>query len=224
MKGFDSKVILAESVEGPKRNRAKMRIRNWILGVATFLFLATSVILGTNFFGGILSYNHLAVGEIPAAEKAIFRKMGFLPNAKRVDAPNFFLRTRDGKSRTLQQDRGKVVLINFWATWCLPCLREMPAMQRVFEKFVNDGLQIVAISVDQGRSDVVWEFVKNLNLKFQILLDPEHTAKRAYQVKALPTTYLIDRVGRVVAYGMGARKWDGEAAFALIESLLKEAG
>ncbi len=78
--------------------------------------------------------------------------------------------------------------------------------------------------MDQGGSDAVREFEENLKLSFPILLDPENTAKQAYRVRALPTNYLIDRAGRVVAYGMGAREWDGKAAFNLIEHLLKEKG
>jgi len=222
--GFDSKVILAQNVEGLAEDRVKAKIRKWILGVVILLFLATGVALGTRKWGSIFSVARPSSGQMPVSKIAIFRKMSFLPNTKRVEAPDFYLRTLDGQNRTLRQDRGNVVLVNFWATWCPPCLREMPAMQRTYEKFKTQGFQIVAVSVDQGSSDAVRKFAENLNLKFQIVLDPEHTAKRAYQVKALPTTYLIGRGGRIVAYGMGARKWDGEAAFNLIEFLLKENG
>ncbi len=114
--------------------------------------------------------------------------------------------------------------MNFWATWCPPCIREMPAMQRAYDKFKDRGFQIIAISVDLGNSDAVRKFTESLKLNFQVLLDPENRVKQAYRVRALPTTYLIDRAGRVVAYGMGAREWDSEAAFDLIAHLLKEKG
>ncbi|MDP7664861.1 MAG: TlpA disulfide reductase family protein [Nitrospinota bacterium] len=150
--------------------------------------------------------------------------MSFLPLAGRTEAANFFLKTLDGQNRSLSQDKGNIILMNFWATWCPPCIREMPAMQRAYDKFKDRGFQIIAISVDLGNSDAVRKFTESLKLNFQVLLDPENRVKQAYRVRALPTTYLIDRAGRVVAYGMGAREWDSEAAFDLIAHLLKEKG
>ena len=97
-------------------------------------------------------------------------------------------------------------------------------MQRLYEKFRGRGFEVVAVSVDQGNSEAVRNFVNKLKLSFPIVLDPDQVTKQAYRVRALPTTFLIDRLGRVVALGMGAREWDGEAAFGLIEHLLGEKG
>ena len=222
---FDPKTVLASGIEGLSPFDRKPKVRKRIFLTALFLLLLTGAALGLSKYKEILSYAGLIrPAKAPVGETEIFRKMSFLPNAGRVEASDFLLKTLDGQNQTLRQERGKIILINFWATWCPPCIREMPAMQRAYDKFKDQGFEILAISVDQGGSDAVREFAENLKLSFPILLDPENTAKQAYRVRALPTNYLIDRAGRVVAYGMGAREWDGEAAFNLIEHLLKEKG
>ncbi len=222
---FNPKSNLAASVEGlSKKNRGK-GAKVWIGGVAIVLLLVAGGSWGIGQFEGILAVTGLnAPKKISSDEMEVFRKMSFLPRPGRVEAPDFLLRTLDGQNRSLQQDRGKVVLINFWATWCPPCIREMPSMQRLYDKFQPQGLEVVAISVDQGNPDSVRKFAEDLELNFPIVLDPEQVAKQAYEVRALPTSYLIDRKGRVVAVGMGPREWDGEAAFGLLEHLLNEKG
>ncbi len=219
---FDPKVVLASRVEGLSPRDSHPRGRRLIVLVVLLLFLVTGAVLVLSSFDDISMY---AVWPPPkktsSAEIDVFRKMNFLPLAGRTEAANFFLKTLDGQNRSLSQDRGKVVLMNFWATWCPPCIREMPAMQRAYDKFKERGFQIIAISVDQGNSDAVRKFTESLKLNFQILLDPENKVKQVYRVRALPTTYLIDRSGHVVAYGMGAREWDSEEAFDLIDYLLK---
>jgi peroxiredoxin len=222
---FDPKVVLALGVEGLSPVKKRSLARKWIVLVAFFmvLFSGTALLISKNqdllILFGIQEPKKTTSGDME-----VFRNMSFLPNVHRVEATNFQLKTLDGQNRTLIQDRGKVVLVNFWATWCPPCIREMPSMQLLYEKYKNQGFEIVAVSVDQGSSDTVRKFAEKLNLNFPIVLDPENTVKTAYRVRALPTNYLIDRTGHVVAWGMGARTWDGEKAFALIEHLLKEKG
>ncbi len=222
---FNPKVVLALGVEGLSPNRRPSRARKWVVLVALFLILFSGAAL-------LISKNQelrtlfgvQAPKKTSAGDMEVFRNMSFLPNVHRVEATNFQLKTLDGQNRTLIQDRGKVVLVNFWATWCPPCIREMPSMQILYDKYKKQGFEIVAVSVDQGSSDLVRKFAEKLNLEFPIVLDPENTVKTEYRVRALPTNYLIDRAGRVVAWGMGARTWDGKEAFALIEHLLKEKG
>lgn len=224
---FDPKTNLAASVEGLSPKRGGRRVRNWIGGVAVVLLLVAGGSWGIEQFDEILAVAGLNVQKKVVEDKdemEVFRSMSFLPRPGRVEAPDFLLRTLDGQNRSLQQDRGKIVLLNFWATWCPPCIREMPSMQRLYDKFSDKGLEIVAISVDQGNPDGVRKFAEKMKLNFPIVLDPEQVTKQAYQVRALPTTYLIDRTGRVVAVGMGPREWDGEAASDLIAFLLQEKG
>lgn len=222
---YDPKRNLALSVEGLSPQKRGGRTRLWIGGAALVLLLVAGVSWGIGQFDEILAVTGLGAPKpVSEGELDVYRKMSFLPRPGRVEAPDFLLKTLDGQNRSLQQDRGKVVLMNFWATWCPPCIREMPAMQRLYDKFRAQGLEIVAVSVDQGNPDAVRKFSESLKLNFPVVLDPEQVTKQAYQVRALPTTYLIDRKGRVVAVGMGAREWDGESAFGLVEHLLKEKG
>ncbi len=117
-------------------------------------------------------------------------------------APDFTLTTLDGSSMSLSSLRGKVVLVNFWATWCPPCRDEMPEIQAVAREHPND---FVVLGIDNGETvDVVKPFVKEFNLTFPILLDPDFTVANDYQVKALPTSFFIDRAGIVRATNIGA--------------------
>ncbi len=162
--------------------------------------------------------------EYTPADQEVFRKMSFLTQTVRAGAPEFSLEALGGGNRTLQDYKGKVVLLNFWATWCPPCLREMPAMQKLYDRYRAKGFDVVAISVDQGGKVEVQKFIDENKLTFPVILDPTHAAKGSYKVRALPTNYLLDRQGRVIAWGMGSREWDGESAFGLIEQLLAEKG
>jgi peroxiredoxin len=222
---FNPKVVLAMGVEGLSPRRSPSRARKWIVLVTFFLVLFSGAALLISKKQELLALFGLqAQKKTFEGDLGVFRNMSFLPNVHRVEATNFLLKTLDGQGRTLTQDRGKVVLVNFWATWCPPCIREMPSMQILYEKYRKQGFEIIAVSVDQGNTDAVREFAEKLNLEFSIVLDLENTVKTAYRVRALPTNYLIDRSGRVVAWGMGARTWDRKEAFSLIEHLLKEKG
>lgn len=223
--GFDPKAILARRLDGLADGRYRKRMRRWLFVPLLLALLLASLTWEFRSLDRILSLAGLGREEaVPPGAIEVFRKMTFLPQARRVEAPDFFLRTLDGQNHTLKQHRGKVVLINFWATWCPPCIREMPAMQRLYDRYRAQGLEIVAISLDQGNPDAVRVFVGKLNLSFPIVLDPEHEVKQAFQVRALPTSYLVDRQGRVVAWGMGPREWDGQSAYDLIEYLLGGSG
>jgi thiol-disulfide isomerase/thioredoxin len=116
--------------------------------------------------------------------------------------------------------RGEVVLLNFWATWCEPCEREMPAMQRLHEKLGPDGLHLVAVSVDDT-SDVVERFRQRFGLSFQILWDPDKRVSDVYQAYKYPETLLIGRDGIIVERYIGPRDWDSPLYEARIRRLLE---
>ncbi len=202
-----------------------MAFRRWLLALAALALLLALLAWGGGALARIRSILILGGGEAVAPRTSeVFQGMGFLAQAPRAGAPDFFLPTLEGQNHTLSQHRGKVVLINFWATWCPPCIREMPSMQLLYDKFRAQGFEIVAISLDQGNPDGVREFVQKLNLSFPIVLDAANDVKQLYQVRGLPTSYLVDRQGRVAAWGMGAREWDGPKAHALVAHLLSEKG
>jgi len=135
--------------------------------------------------------------------------------------PDLDLQGKDGGDIRLSQLRGNVVFLNFWATWCEPCREEMPSMERLHRAYKDRGLAVVAISLDSQGASVVNPFVKKLGLSFPVGLDPKMAVRETYGVWAVPSTFIIDRKGKRVLFANGSREWDGKAAHALIESLLK---
>jgi thiol-disulfide isomerase/thioredoxin len=136
-------------------------------------------------------------------------------------APDFTLPDMDGESHSLSDFRGKLVMLNFWATWCPPCRREMPSMQRLYEKYSEQGLVVLAVNQFED-PDLVFEFTGRLSLEptFPILFDRESRISEKYKVKGLPTTYLLDREGRIHYRAIGGREFDHPDVEALIEGLL----
>ena len=120
----------------------------------------------------------------------------------------------------LDQYRGRVVLVNFWATWCPPCLVEMPAMQRLKDNFPGTTFTILAVNVKETR-EKAWRFRQLVNVDFTVLLDKAGSAADDWSVSMYPTSYLIDKTGRIryVAYGTPA--WESTAVKQLIQTLLE---
>jgi len=137
-------------------------------------------------------------------------------------APDFALPGLDGAAFRLSDYRGKVVLLNFWATWCPPCRAEMPSMEKLYQVYRDRGLVILAVSGDRGGKAVVESFVQERGVTFPILLDPANEVFAQYGVRGLPTSYLLDRQGRVVSAEAGARDWNSQAARQVVGALLKE--
>lgn len=139
---------------------------------------------------------------------------------ERPVAPGFSLPSLSRGELSLSDYQGKVVLLNFWATWCMPCRQEMPSMERLWQQYRDKGLVILAVSTDEGSPSRVKSFVKRLKLSFPILLDPDSKVSDLYQVSGLPVSYLIDKQGRLVAEVTGSEDWMSEKSITGIESLL----
>jgi peroxiredoxin len=142
------------------------------------------------------------------------------------DAPGFSAATLDAKPtvKTLTDYRGKVVLLNIWATWCPPCREEMPSIQALHETFKARGFQVVAVSIDQaGDEQKVRDFVKQFGLTFEVLHDPAGNIQQIYQTTGVPENFLIGADGtiRKKAY---SQNWNSEENRALVRQLLDEAG
>jgi len=118
--------------------------------------------------------------------------------------PDFTLKTIDGREVSLKDYRGKVVLINFWATWCPPCRNEMPLFVRVYKSYRDKGFEILAISTDSSL-DPVKKFVKEFRINFPVLYDDKNVVS-LYGIQGLPTSFLIDREGKVVKVRLGKYK------------------
>jgi peroxiredoxin len=132
-------------------------------------------------------------------------------------APDYAARTLDGAEIALSSYEGEVVVLNIWATWCPPCVYEMPALQRLHDELGDAGVRVVAVSVDAPlgalgafgqRGGDVAEFRDQYGLTFDILHDPTGRIQTAYQANVLPTTYVIGRDGRIRQRVIGAAEWD----------------
>jgi peroxiredoxin len=143
------------------------------------------------------------------------------PIGRGSTAPDFALPKVPGPGEiSLASLRGEVVLLNFWATWCEPCEREMPAMQRLYERLAPAGLHLVAVSVDEV-AETANRFRDRLQLTFDVLSDPDKRVSDAYQTYRYPETLLIGRDGVVVERYVGPRDWDSPLYEARIRRLLE---
>ncbi len=144
-------------------------------------------------------------------------------------APAYSARTLDGAELSLSAFQGKVVLLNVWATWCQPCVQEMPALERVYRDFKSQGLEVVAVSVDASLGGLdsmgnpggdIRAFTYGLGLTFTVLHDPKGKIKPLFGLIGLPTTVVIDRSGRIVRKAIGIKPWDDAQHRAELRALL----
>lgn len=136
-------------------------------------------------------------------------------------APDFdAVQLPTGKPVTIEDYRGKVVLLNIWATWCPPCKVEMPSMERLHRKLAGTDFRLVAVSVDEDDSTAVNKFVKEMGLTFEILHNRDGSIRRIYQTTGVPESFVIDRDGVIVKKIIGAADWEAPVNEALIRRLL----
>lgn len=148
------------------------------------------------------------------------------PVAVGMQAPPFEGTTISGTPRvkTLADYRGKVVLLNVWATWCEPCREEMPSIEKLHREFVSQGLEVVAVSVDDaGQDSTIRAFVKEYGLTFEVLHDAAKATPKRYQVTGYPESFIIGREGTIRRKVFAAADWSSETNRALIRELLGSA-
>jgi thiol-disulfide isomerase/thioredoxin len=136
-------------------------------------------------------------------------------------APDFTLQDMDGESHTLSDYRGKVVMLNFWATWCPPCRREIPSMESIYQDLQKEGFVVLAANEFED-PDHVFAYTGQLSVfpTFPVLFDSDSKVSQLYNVKGLPTTVLIDKQGRVVYRAVGGRDFDHPAVREIVHNLL----
>jgi thiol-disulfide isomerase/thioredoxin len=146
---------------------------------------------------------------------------GFAIAAQPQPAPAAEFRNAGGKRLTLADFRGRVVLLNIWATWCGPCRAEMPSLDRLQALHQSDGLAVLAVSVDGGGAAPVRRFFQQSGIRnLSLYLDANNATARAFGARSIPTTLLIDRDGNLVGSLVGAMQWDSPDALALIRHYL----
>ena len=176
------------------------------------VFGAVLLVIGLKSFGSRQRNSQNSDSPVEVKHSEGIPKVGSL-------APDFVLPTPPEGKMALSEQRGKVVFLNFWATWCPPCRAEMPSMEVLYRKLKGKDFEMMAVSVDRSIS-VVQKFVEKHNLNFPVLHDKKMAVSRMYGVYGYPTTLLIDKTGKVAFKMIGARDWTDKRVVAQIETLM----
>lgn len=206
-----------------------MRRRKWTIRIIGFLVVIFSVYISWH----LLSRKEERVSieekeweeeeEIAAEEERLIQLLYASVGVQRINPPfeaeGFTLEDLRGSMVSLKDFRGKVIFLNFWASWCGPCRIEMPAMELLWQVFQDNDFVILAVDVKEER-DTVSSFIEKNDYTFPVLLDSRGKVANMYDVRAYPTSFLIDWEGKVVGKAVGAREWASKDSFDLIEYLL----
>ncbi|MDR2245225.1 MAG: TlpA family protein disulfide reductase [Treponema sp.] len=159
---------------------------------------------------------------IPDTVRQAFSRAGIPLLRSRVPIEDFSLPLLGGGSRALGGLKGKVVFLNFWATWCPPCREEMPSMETLYRRLGAAGLEFLAVDI-QEKPKPVDAFIREGGMSFPVALDESGRVSGMYGIRSIPTTFIVDRDGSIIAAVVGGRKWDGPEVIAAFETLLNEA-
>jgi peroxiredoxin len=162
----------------------------------------------------------LLAGKGAVAKDHLFDAMG-MTKVSGQRAPDFTLSGVEGIQVSLQQYKGKVIFLNFWATWCIPCREEMPALEKLHQTYQGQDLVVLAIDHKESPDQVKAFFAKH-SLSFPAVIDANGAVFRAYSVTGMPTTYLIGRDGNILARGIGGRDWTTTEAHELLRNLMQK--
>lgn len=137
-------------------------------------------------------------------------------------APDFSLPDLDGRMISLSAYKGKVVIVNIWATWCPPCVAETPSLDKLYKMFKDEGLELLAVSVDEGGKKAVEPFIMKKNLSFPVLLDPDGRVAGLYRTRGVPESFIVRKDGTLDNKIEGAINWTSPKVIEYFQKLLKE--
>ena len=149
----------------------------------------------------------------------MFSSMGVIKILPTEDPVVINLKDMNGNNVSLADFKGKIVFLNFWTTWCPTCRIEMPSMEKLHQKLKNKDFAMVTINLQESASRVKG-FFKGLKLSFTALLDTTGEVGASFGIRAIPTTYILDKTGRIIGQANGPREWDSKEAIALFENLI----
>lgn len=141
------------------------------------------------------------------------------PAQEAAIAPDITLNDLNGNPARLSGYKGKVVLLHFWASWCLPCRDEFPKIKALWQRLKDRDFVVLAIAEDSHKAAEA--FVKKEGIGFPVLVDQYGSALRSYGIKALPASYIVNREGRLEGMAVGAREWDSDGAYDLISGMIE---
>jgi len=177
-------------------------------------------VLVTFFLLFTFVFPHQATAQVSADAVQAFRNANIRILDQRATPRDFTLPLLDGGNATLSSYRGEVVILNFWATWCPPCREEMPSMENLYQRFKDDGLEILAVDIGES-AGTVRQFVQNFGYTFPILMDTNNRVASIYGIQAIPTSLILDREGRIIARIVGSIYWDTPRMIDAFDALLK---
>jgi cytochrome c biogenesis protein CcmG/thiol:disulfide interchange protein DsbE len=152
----------------------------------------------------------------------LFSKAGIQAIKSGKKAPNFRLEDLKGKKVELKHFKGKVVFLNFWATWCGPCKEEMPSMEFLYNQFKEKDFVFLAISADYEGVKPVKEFIEKQSFTFPVLIDPKYETLDLFEVKGIPTTFLIDKKGIMIGRAIGPKDWKRSEVISILNLLIEK--
>ena len=178
------------------------------------------IIIACSGLGAILTYS----AEISARTDSrgidrLFSTVGVIKVPPAKDPVAINLKDVDGKNVSISDFKGNIVFLNFWTTWCPTCRIEMPSMEKLHQKLKNYNFTMVTINLQESASQVK-AFFKEFKLTFTALLDSTGEVGASFGIRAIPTTYILDKTGRIIGLANGPREWDSKAAIALFENLM----
>jgi len=157
--------------------------------------------------------------QVSAEAAQLLRNVNIQVFNQRTEPYNFTLQLLTGDKVTLSDYKGKVVILNFWATWCPPCRAEMPSMENLYQYYNDMGMEMLAVNLRES-PNAVRQFIQRGAYTFPVLLDPDGRTGGLYGVEAIPTTYIIDRSGKIAGRLIGSINWDTPQVFAAFNALL----
>jgi len=190
--------------------------RNKILAILIVVAVAVLLVLSTSGDG----FFHRRKTPV-SGKNDLFTILRIQKFEEPLVAPDFTLKDLQGSQVTIKDFRGKVIFLNFWATWCPPCRREMPSMERLYKQLKDRGLVILAVDMQESEK-LVKAFMSDFSLSFPALLDRNGDISFLYGIRGLPSTYIIDREGQIVGKAVGPRDWSSQESIQLFQSLLKK--
>ena len=188
-------------------------------------YVLTIILVLAGGIGFYLFYSqYIAVAGSPDQElERLFGNMGILKMPHTTRPLVIQLKDVSGNTVSLSDFRGKIVFLNFWATWCPTCVVEMPSMEKLHQRFKNQDFAMIAVNMQESATQVR-SFLKKMRLSFTALLDTSGEVAAGLAVNALPTTFFLDKEGRIMGMALGPREWDNQASMELFEFLINRPG
>ncbi len=185
--------------------------------IKLFIFLMVVVVAGFVAFS-LVGADTPAVTESRQIDR-LFEDLGVLKVPPGIDPVTIRLKDLNGNPVDLADFRGEIVFLNFWTTWCPTCRVEMPSMEKLHQKMRNKAFAMVAVNIQEPASRVK-QFFKQYQLTFTTLMDASGQVAAGFGIRAIPTTLILDKTGRIIGSIQGPREWDGKKSIAMFEHLI----